>query len=195
MINVASALVAFCAACLTEKMVVVATLLAGVGRAPPPTPPQVVMPVPAAPVPSPAPPATRPEPPPARTSFPATWHFAAPHTLARGIIQVQPDERVVDREIVGSMLEQVAGAPGRLRAEPDHEGGKVVGMSIHGIAPGSTLARLGLVNGDSLETINGWEMGSPEEALEAFGRLGSSDELVVGIRRDGRATFFRYHVR
>ena len=42
------------------------------------------------------------------------------------------------------------------RIVQDKEGGRVVGVKVYGIKPGSILATLGIENGDRLETINGF---------------------------------------
>jgi hypothetical protein len=40
---------------------------------------------------------------------------------------------------------------------------------LFGIRPDTLLGTLGLENGDRLQTINGFDMASPEKALEAYG--------------------------
>ena len=75
------------------------------------------------------------------------------------------------------------------RIVPEQENGKVVGIRLFGIRPETLLGTLGLENGDRLQTINGFDMASPEKALEAMRRalaMGAdrvvlvSDEAVAG---------------
>ena len=50
---------------------------------------------------------------------------------------------------------------------PDEQDGRVVGVKLYGIRRGSFLNRLGLHNGDSLRTINGFSLANADDALEA----------------------------
>ena len=45
---------------------------------------------------------------------------------------------------------------------------------------------LALKNGDRLETINGFPLGSPETALQAYARLSTAQHLDVRLTRAGR---------
>ena len=56
---------------------------------------------------------------------------------------------------------------------------------LFGIRPDTLLGKLGLQNGDRLEAINGFEMASPEKALEAYARLRTADSLAVKVTRRG----------
>jgi general secretion pathway protein C len=42
-----------------------------------------------------------------------------------------------------------------------------------------------LQNGDRLEAINGFEMASPEKALEAYAKLRTAESLNVKVTRRG----------
>ena len=73
-----------------------------------------------------------------------------------------------------------------LRFVPDRKDGKLVGLRLFGIRPGSLLSTLGLQNGDRLESINGLEIASPEKALEAYARLSTAKRLSVRVVRLGK---------
>ena len=63
--------------------------------------------------------------------------------------------------------------------------GRIAGVRLFGASGGTYLARLGFESGDLLQTINGYDVTSPEKSLEAYSRLRSADELRVGIVRRG----------
>lgn len=65
----------------------------------------------------------------------------------------------------------------------DSEG---VSLKLSGIKPGSLLSTLGLMNGDKLQTINGFEMGDPTIAIQAYSRLLTADKLDVRLIRSGK---------
>jgi general secretion pathway protein C len=50
-------------------------------------------------------------------------------------------------------------------------------------------------NGDRLQTINGFEMASPEKALEAYARLRTADKLTISLNRGGKAMNLDYDIR
>ena len=57
------------------------------------------------------------------------------------------------------------------------------------------LGLLGLENGDRIDKVNGFELGTPERALEAYARLRTASHLRVELVRRGRAMTIDYHIR
>jgi hypothetical protein len=195
MVNVATALVTFTSARLAEKMLAAATSLDRAThdasthvrkgargpehhQAPPRTAPA------AAPAPPPRPPLTR-----------VDWHFEQPHTKELGILRIGPSEYVVDRPLVDRVLEGQAEMMTTTRIVPETKAGKVVGVKVFGVAPDTLLSMLGFENGDTLETVNGFDLSSPDAALEAYARLRMADELTVRLKRRGAPLVIRYHIR
>jgi general secretion pathway protein C len=56
------------------------------------------------------------------------------------------------------------------------------------------LGKLGLQNGDLMRTINGFEMSSPDTALEAYARLRSASNLTVAVVRRGQPMNVQYDI-
>ena len=50
-------------------------------------------------------------------------------------------------------------------------------------------------NGDTLKTINGFDMGSPEKALEAYARLRTANKLTIQLSRAGKNLNLDYNIR
>jgi general secretion pathway protein C len=50
-------------------------------------------------------------------------------------------------------------------------------------------------NQDRLQTINGFDMSSPEKALEAYARLRTADKLTVQINRGGKNMNLDYNIK
>jgi general secretion pathway protein C len=102
-----------------------------------------------------------------------------------------PRQRPVEaqRHVERASIEQVVSNPGLLRAVrivPEQRGGQIIGLRLFGIRPGSLLSALGLQNGDRLETINGFSVASPEQALTAYARLRTATRLSVQLSRVGK---------
>jgi general secretion pathway protein C len=116
---------------------------------------------------------------------PAPKGGAVPDDIARRIKKISDTEFQIDRAVVDNILEHQADLMRTARIVPEQKDGKVVGIRLFGIRPEQLLGKLGLQNGDRLEAINGFEMASPEKALEAYARLRSAESLSVKVTRRG----------
>jgi general secretion pathway protein C len=83
----------------------------------------------------------------------------------------------------------------RLRVVPELENGSVVGVRLFGIKKDGWLGLLGLENGDRIDKVNGFELGSPERALQAYARLRTASHLRVELVRRGRPMTIDYVIR
>jgi general secretion pathway protein C len=81
------------------------------------------------------------------------------------------------------------------RVVPEQENGRTVGIRMMGIRDDSLLGTLGMKNGDRLQTINGFDMSSPEKALEAYARLRTADKLTVQVNRGGKNMNLDYNIK
>jgi len=63
--------------------------------------------------------------------------------------------------------------------------GKPQGFKTYAIRPGSLWARLGLQNGDTIMTVNGYALDSPERALEVYSKLRDATAIEIELVRHG----------
>jgi general secretion pathway protein C len=115
--------------------------------------------------------------------------------IKNGIRKIGGTEFDVDRGVVDKILENQAELMRQARIVPEQENGKVVGIRLFGVRPDTLLGTLGMENGDRLEKINGFDMTSPEKALEAYARLRTADHLTVSVNRHGAATNLDYNIK
>ncbi|MFO0739384.1 MAG: type II secretion system protein GspC [Labilithrix sp.] len=115
--------------------------------------------------------------------------------LAKGIQRVSPTEYNIDRGVVDKILENQAELMRQARIVPEQENGKTVGIRMFGIRPDTLLGTLGMENGDRLQTINGFDMASPEKALEAYARLRTADKLTISLNRRGQNMNIDYNIK
>jgi general secretion pathway protein C len=120
---------------------------------------------------------------------------AVPADIASKIQKVSANEFNVDRQVVDKILENQAELMRSARIVPEQENGKVVGIRLFGIRPDTLLGTLGLENGDRLQTINGFDMASPEKALEAYARLRTADHLTVQVNRRGQNQNIDFNIK
>jgi len=139
---------------------------------------------------------------PASSATPAPMPSPAPATgpgldpaIAKGIQKVSANEFNVDRGVVDKILENQADLMRQARIVPEQENGKVVGIRLFGVRPDTLLGVLGMENGDRLQTINGFDMTSPEKALEAYARLRTADHLTIQINRRGQNQNLDYNIK
>lgn len=66
-----------------------------------------------------------------------------------------------------------------------HEGGKQVAMRIVGVRPGTTAARIGANNDDTIETINGMPMTTIAGAYAAGDAAVKQDRITIRGKRAG----------
>jgi general secretion pathway protein C len=118
-----------------------------------------------------------------------------PADIASKIQKVSANEFNVDRQVVDKILENQAELMKSARIVPEQENGKVVGIRLFGIRPDTLLGTLGLENGDRLQSINGFDMASPEKALEAYARLRTADHLTVQVNRRGQNQNIDFNIK
>lgn len=61
----------------------------------------------------------------------------------------------------------------------------VSGLRLYGIRRSAMMGRLGFQNGDTVYSVNGYPVGSLEQALEAYARVRDADALRVELVRRG----------
>ncbi|MEO8800375.1 MAG: type II secretion system protein GspC [Polyangiaceae bacterium] len=116
-------------------------------------------------------------------------------SIAQGIQRVSATEFNIDRAIVDKILENQAELMKQARIVPEQENGKLVGIRLFGVRSDTLLGTLGMENGDRLQTINGFDMTSPEKALEAYARLRTADHLTVQVNRKGSNMNLDYNIK
>ncbi len=120
---------------------------------------------------------------------------AVPGDIASKIQKISETEFAVDRSVVDKILENQAELMRSARIVPEQQGGKVVGIRLFGIRPDTLLGTLGFQNGDRLESINGFNMASPEKALEAYARLRTASNLEVKVTRRGSPMSIDFRIK
>ncbi len=81
------------------------------------------------------------------------------------------------------------------RVVPAMSMGKVEGFKLYAIRPSSIYAKLGFSNGDTLRTINGFELTSADKALEIYTRLRDATSLEIELTRRGSDETIRIDIR
>ena len=102
---------------------------------------------------------------------------------------------VLDRKLWERILSDSATLMTQARIVPNIKDGRSHGFKLYAIRPNSVFARMGIANGDTVLALNGFDMSSPDKALEVYSKLRTAKELVVELDRKGSPLTIHYEVR
>jgi general secretion pathway protein C len=140
-------------------------------------------------------PSEAPLPPPATTEVAKPSGGLSEEELNQGITQVSDTSYNVNRSLLDKVLSNQAELMRAARIIPYEENGRVIGVKVYGIRRSSLLGKLGVQNGDVLRTINGFDLSSPDSALEAYTKLREMDQFSIAMMRRGQPRTQEYSVK
>jgi general secretion pathway protein C len=115
--------------------------------------------------------------------------------MSEGIDKVNETNYNLSRSMLNKVLDNAGKIIGIAAVSPKMEGGQSIGMEIRGVRPNTLLTKLGIQNGDILESVNGQSLTSPDAALGAYSTLRTADKFSLSVRRDGRAMMINYRMQ
>lgn len=104
-------------------------------------------------------------------------------------------EWVVSQDAVLNALEDMGQVLSAARLTPVREGARVTGFLITEIRPRGIIDAIGLKNGDILRRVNGYEITSPERAVQVLAALKGETAIDLDIVRSGQKLSFHYDIR
>ncbi len=111
------------------------------------------------------------------------------------ISKVSDTEYNVERSLVDELIQDQAALMKSARITPVKEGGQIVGVRLRRVTDGTLLHSIGMRDGDTLRSINGFSLTDPQKALEAYGRLQSASNLKVEVTREGKPTTIELNIQ
>jgi general secretion pathway protein C len=112
-----------------------------------------------------------------------------------GIEQLSSTQFNVSRNEVDKALANLNDVLTQARAVPNFENGQPAGYKLFQIVPGSIYAKLGLRDGDVINSLNGEPINDPGKAFAMLSALKEMNHLELGVKRDGRQSGFSYDIR
>jgi general secretion pathway protein C len=100
----------------------------------------------------------------------------------------------VEQEGVNKALGDLSKLATQARIVPAFEGGEAVGFKLFSIRPGSLYSKIGVQNGDVIKRINGYELNSPDKALEVYQKLKDAKEISLDLKRRGKPMSLSYNI-
>ena len=101
----------------------------------------------------------------------------------------------VDRSLVEKLLSNTTLLVTGAHFVPSLISGRPNGFKLFAIRPQSIFGRIGLQNGDTILTINGSEMTTPDAALALYTQLRNASHLAVQVQRRGETLTLDYTIR
>jgi len=112
-----------------------------------------------------------------------------------GIKKIDETTYEIDKSLVDKVTANPMAFMKGARIVPSMKNGKPDGIKLYAIRPTSPYAKLGLTNGDTLQSINGFELTSVDKGLEIYGKLREATSLEVEIIRRGKPTTLKYQIK
>ncbi len=133
---------------------------------------------------------------------------AAPRPTAVRSTPTRPDGSIAARvrqlaenrfQVARSDVEAAARNPAALfsqaRIMPRYEAGRMTGVQLNAIKPGSLFEQIGIQSGDTITQFNGIEINSPEESAQLMRELSEAQQFNVVVQgSDGRQRTLTYEL-
>jgi general secretion pathway protein C len=105
------------------------------------------------------------------------------------------DRYLIARGEVDHTLENLSDVFTQMRAVPNIESGRTTGFRLFAIRPGSIFEKIGLLNNDVVQRINGVELNDPAKAMTLFQDLQGQTRLSVDVLRGSETRTLSYEIR
>jgi general secretion pathway protein C len=115
--------------------------------------------------------------------------------LGTGIRATSENEYEVPRGEIDKTLANLNEVAMQARIVPAFKDGQAQGFKLFSIRPDSIYSKIGVQNGDVIRRINGFDLNSPEKALEVYSKLKESSRIEIEIERNGAPVRKTYNVR
>ncbi len=116
-------------------------------------------------------------------------------SIDNGIKKTADNTYEIDKSLVEKVLANPMAVAKGARVVPAVKNGQPDGFKLYAIRPSSVYAKLGLTNGDTLQSINGFELTSADKALEVYTKLREATSLEVSVTRRGKPLTLKYSIR
>lgn len=112
-----------------------------------------------------------------------------------GVKKVGATSYQIKRSEFDKALANVARLMTEARAVPEHDSkGNLTGFKIVYLKEGSLFEKIGIEKMDVLTRINGYDLDSPEKALQLFSKLRTAEQFTIDVLKDNRPVTLDYSV-
>jgi len=111
-----------------------------------------------------------------------------------GVRVVSANKYEIERGVIDRTLSNMNTIATQARIVPSFKNGVANGFKLFSIQPGSLYSSIGIENGDVIQRINGYEINSPEKALELYQKLRESQQVSIELERAGQVIRKEYSI-
>jgi general secretion pathway protein C len=115
--------------------------------------------------------------------------------LGNGIRAVSENDYEVPRAEIDRTLSNLNDVAMQARIVPAFKDGQAQGFKLFSIRPDSIYSKIGVQNGDVIKRINGFDLNSPEKALEVYAKLKEASRIEIELERNGSSIRKNYTIR
>jgi general secretion pathway protein C len=108
--------------------------------------------------------------------------------------QLSENQYVIAKSTINEALTDMSKLATQARIVPSFKNGASNGFKLFSIVPDSLYAKIGIQNGDVIRKINGYEMNSPDKALEIYQKLRDANRIEVEVERRGETVRKSYSI-
>ena len=111
-----------------------------------------------------------------------------------GIKKIADNKYDVKKSVLDGTLSNLNSVATQARIVPSFKNGVANGFKVFSIQPNSFYSSIGVENGDVIQKINGYEINSPDKALEIYQKLREARHVTVDLERNGQTIRKEYNV-
>ncbi len=115
--------------------------------------------------------------------------------IGKNVRKLSDKEYEIPRTEIDNVLSNLNKIASQARIVPSFHNGKSNGFKLFSIRPNSLYKKIGIQNGDIVQKINGYEINSPDKALEIYSKLKSASSISVDLVRRGKPRSMTYTIR
>mgnify|MGYP000877778675 CR=1 FL=1 len=120
---------------------------------------------------------------------------ATPAPTGSGIKALSDDTYEIPKDEITKAMSNLNDIAMQARIVPAFKDGASTGFKLFSIRPNSLYSKIGIQNGDVIRRINGYEINSPDKALEIYSKLKESSRIEIELERGGSPVRKTYNVR
>jgi len=118
-----------------------------------------------------------------------------PAVTGEGIKKLDEHRYQIERSTVNGALANMNDLAMQARIVPSFKNGQPNGFKLFSIRPDSLYAKIGIQNGDVIQRLNGFDMNSPDKALEAYTKLKAANAIDMQVERNGQTVNYHYGIQ
>ncbi|MFT3692154.1 MAG: type II secretion system protein GspC [Kofleriaceae bacterium] len=115
--------------------------------------------------------------------------------VENGVKKIDDNHYEIDKALIDKAIADPMSLAKGARVVPAVKDGKPDGFKLYAIRPSSVFSKLGLQNGDTLQSVNNFDLTSAQSALEAFTKLQSANTLQLTVTRRGKQEQMTYSIK